>query len=84
LSHPAATFDEVNENEIVALMTPGDDVERILAGLLRRPDWHTRAACRGVGPDAFFPAPNESTATATALCERHLIVARQSISPNRR
>ena len=44
MSHRPATFDDVNEAEIASLMTPRDDVERILASLMRRPEWHARAA----------------------------------------
>jgi WhiB family transcriptional regulator, redox-sensing transcriptional regulator len=35
-----------------------------------RPEWHQRAACRGVGTDVFFPERNESTAEAKAFCAR--------------
>lgn len=40
---------------------PGDRImisagaEELLLGLLRRPEWHRRATCRGVGTDGFFP-----------------------------
>ncbi|HZU78951.1 MAG TPA: WhiB family transcriptional regulator [Acidimicrobiales bacterium] len=42
-----------------------------LAEVLRRPGWHRRAACRGVGPAVFFPeAGNRRLAQAAAgvLC----------------
>jgi WhiB family redox-sensing transcriptional regulator len=50
----------------VALMFPGDcpDVELLAA----RPTWQTLAACRGMGPELFFPELGESTAPARAVC----------------
>ena len=30
--------------------------------------WRTRGACRSVDPETFFPAPNEPTESAVALC----------------
>jgi WhiB family redox-sensing transcriptional regulator len=38
--------------------------------LLQRPDWQTRAACRGMGPDVFFrPAgDNAGTQAAKQIC----------------
>jgi hypothetical protein len=30
------------------------DVEALLGELVRRPEWHRQAACRGVGADAFI------------------------------
>jgi hypothetical protein len=46
------------------LMTPETpSVEELLAELVNRPAWHREAACRGIGPAAFFPerghGPNE-------------------------
>lgn len=29
-------------------------------GILARPAWHARAACRGVGPELFFPDRGDS------------------------
>lgn len=34
-----------------------------------RPDWHRKAACRGVGPDVFFIEKGQSTGPAKALCD---------------
>ncbi|HEX7355276.1 MAG TPA: WhiB family transcriptional regulator [Mycobacteriales bacterium] len=42
--------------------------------LLERPEWHRRAACRGMGPSAFYPesgwghAPTAEAAAARAVC----------------
>jgi WhiB family redox-sensing transcriptional regulator len=47
-------------------MTPDDGLDA-LELLLRRPEWHGDAACRGVGPDAFFPERGERT-DAAELC----------------
>lgn len=30
--------------------------------------WQAHAACRGLDPDLFFPAPGESPAAAQAVC----------------
>jgi WhiB family redox-sensing transcriptional regulator len=47
------------------------DVEVLLAQLVSRPEWHRRAACRGVGPDLFFPARSDGRPVqGLAYCER--------------
>lgn len=33
-----------------------------------RPTWHTRAACRGLDPDVFFPERGEPVREAKAIC----------------
>jgi WhiB family redox-sensing transcriptional regulator len=43
----------VDEHMIRWLMTPGDEDPPSLEALLRRPEWHRRAACRGVGSGGF-------------------------------
>lgn len=35
-----------------------------------RPEWHARAACRGVGTAAFFPERGETTVAAVEYCNR--------------
>lgn len=35
-------------------------VQTFTEALTRRPDWHTQAACRGAGPDLFFPDTRQS------------------------
>jgi len=47
-------------------MLPGDapDVEQFL----RRPKWHARAACRGMGPELFVTERGQPTGPAKALC----------------
>ena len=39
-----------------------------LLDLFRRPTWHTQAACRGTGPDGFFPGLGGSTEAAKEVC----------------
>ena len=45
------------------------DVEVLLAELLDRPEWHRQAACRGAGPDLFFPERGEKPVQGLAYCE---------------
>lgn len=46
-----------------------DRLERLLDQLgAHRPTWHAQAACRGRGPDQFFPARGEPTAPARRIC----------------
>lgn len=50
---------------------PGDygaGPEELVAALLRRPAWHSEAACRGVGPGVFFLGRGGDTRPARALC----------------
>jgi hypothetical protein len=46
------------------------DIEPDVLELLERPEWHQRAACRGVGPDAFFPEKGQSLEPAREHCRR--------------
>jgi hypothetical protein len=43
--------------DLSLLMASDDppDVGVLLAELVNRPAWHRQAACRGAGPDLFFP-----------------------------
>lgn len=34
-----------------------------------RPEWHRRAACRGVGTDIFFPVRGQDVTVAKSYCE---------------
>lgn len=52
---------------LMAPETPS--VDELVAQLISRPAWHRRAACRGMGTDAFFPNRGESSAAAVAVCE---------------
>ncbi len=45
------------------------DFAVVLAELLNRPEWHKRAACRGAGPDLFFPERGRRDPKARAFCE---------------
>ncbi len=45
-----------------------DDQLGAIDEVTHRPLWHARAACRGKGPDIFFPDRGESAAVAKALC----------------
>lgn len=59
----------VDEAMTLWLMTPyATGVATTLEDLLQRPAWQADAACRGMGPDIFFPARGESTAAAKAVC----------------
>jgi len=39
-----------------------------LFGLLERPEWHKRAACRGMDPNVFYPANVHQSAAARKVC----------------
>jgi hypothetical protein len=64
---------------LAALMRqrPGVDLADTVADLLAsmRPEWHRRAACRGVGPAVFFVERGGSTAPAKDLCQRCEVTA---------
>ena len=50
-------------------MNPELDLAEV-RDLLHRPDWHARAACRGVPLAVFFPEKGHSSAAAKAVCAR--------------
>jgi hypothetical protein len=57
LSHTISTMDD--DALIRWLMTQGNEDEPSLVSLLRRPRWHQRAACRGMGHRAFIVGRRE-------------------------
>ena len=64
-------FDELAV--VASLMAPPGrldayDAAAAMLEALRRPPWHTEAACLGVGTAAFFPERGASSARARALC----------------
>ena len=51
------------------LMLPGEpDPWEYLEQLTRRPAWQSQSACRGTGPDSFFPARGASLRATRVLC----------------
>lgn len=57
---------------------PGDHgmgPEEIVAALLRRPAWHARAVCRGVGAAVFFPERGQRSDTAKQICAGCVVAA---------
>jgi WhiB family redox-sensing transcriptional regulator len=59
----------MREVDVRWLMTPeAPGVDELLAEICNRPAWHRRAACRGQGTEAFFPARGEKTDAAKAIC----------------
>lgn len=48
-----------------------DDREAAVFALLARPAWHSRAACRGQGPESWYPSTAaEQRQVALATCAR--------------
>ena len=52
----------------VRLMTGAGREPVMFADLCHRPDWQSRAQCRGMGTNVFFPSLGVSTAAARAVC----------------
>jgi hypothetical protein len=73
--------------EALMRQRPGEDLSDTVAELLvgLRPAWHQDAACRGVGPERFYPAQGASAAAARALCARCEVAAQcQAAGQNER
>ncbi len=59
----------MNEALIHWLITPEAPEGRLtLEDYLPRPEWHQRAACRGVGPTGFVRGPKADYEAAGGLC----------------
>jgi hypothetical protein len=70
--------DEAPDPLMVALMatSAGYDALDRLADFLRRPAWHARAACAGLGPAIFYPEGRGSNPRAgLEVCARCEVVA---------
>lgn len=52
-----------------ALASIDGDVLAAVLRRLERPLWHAQAACRGSGPDAWFPTRNGDPGPGIAVCE---------------
>lgn len=66
--------DTLNALELDDLLRrrPGDtpvDGPGLFVQLLGRPAWHDHAACRGMGPDRFFPAAGHSSRDGLDVCQ---------------
>jgi len=72
--HKVAAVTHVTDVQTVA--TDGQSYR--LAALIATPEWHHRAACRGLDPQLFFPQPGESTVEAEAVC-RSCSVSRECL-----
>jgi WhiB family transcriptional regulator, redox-sensing transcriptional regulator len=58
--HPGPTISPMNDEALIQwLMANCNENEPSLEALLRRPWWHQRAACRGVGHKAFMARRHE-------------------------
>lgn len=54
IEQPGPTIGTVDDALIAWLMIPEAGPMPTLEDLLRRPEWHQRAACRGVGVETFI------------------------------
>ena len=60
---------EPHRIEVDLLMAPGvAQADELVQALSGRPSWHADAACRGMGPEIFYPGLGESVNRAMALC----------------
>jgi len=59
----------MNEALVQWLMAPeAEGVRLTLEDFLGRPEWHQRAACRGVGPTDYVRGPKADYEANRALC----------------
>ena len=70
-AQPCHTVSKVNDAFVQWLMAPedGEAPQLDLETILRRPEWHQRAACRGVGHELFFPERGQSVKPAQRYCD---------------
>lgn len=60
----------MGEPVLAWLMAPEAPELGTLELLLHRPEWHRRAACRGMAVEVFFPAAGELSDAALQTCGR--------------
>lgn len=60
--------------ELLMRGRPGELTPEVVVELLRRPEWHDRAACRGLDTRTFFPERGDSTDEAKAICSTCAVV----------
>ena len=59
----------MNRADVLLLMTPGAvQSDAFVQSITRRPEWHARASCRGMGTEIFYPERGQSTDAATKVC----------------
>ena len=64
----------MNEALIGWLMTPEASATAVtLEEMLRRPEWHQRAACKGVGPSDYVRGRGANYEAVRPLCEDCLV-----------
>ena len=60
---------EPHRIEVDLLMAPGvAQADELVQALSGRPSWHADAACRGMGPEIFYPGLGESVNPAMRIC----------------
>jgi hypothetical protein len=62
------TWPELKATEALMASDFEPDPDDLLRSILARPAWHRRAACRGIGPEAFFPVRGQRTDFAKEVC----------------
>ena len=59
----------MNAADVQLLMAPGaSQSDTFIEALTRRPAWHARASCRGMGPERWYPERGQSTDAAMKIC----------------